>query len=563
MMQINIIFVFNVSMLEIFDSMKKVIIIISLFILCSCTPLEVRNLLKDVDSYIMERPDSASSVLESVDRTLLKTERSRAHHALLHAMALDKNYIDVTEDSIARVAVDYYSRKGPEKSKARAYYYLGIAYYYQKNYDKAILEFTKAEKVAEECDTLYWGMTKSIQARAYSATYNDIETLNCLQEAYDIYFSISDFFKLQSIQLKIANQFINQFEYNTADSLLTDLINSDLVDNIIKSEAINSYAYLKMIQPVRDPYKSIELYDSISQDNIMTNQDYWAYAFALSLVGRKAESDKIVIELTSADTTSSAPYWLYLINKYQGNTAEALSYLEESGFNDNEVVTTALNQSLSLAQRDYYESQTELAEYRVRNRTLMMLSLVIGIAFIATLTIVAIRKYIRTQKEEKERYIQYIDEISSQMQLLQQKADSIPVMKRKYLEFYKSKYENLRVLCDQYLQFEGRNGVEGKIYRQVVAMIDEIRNNSNEIAELENILNNDLDGIMSNLRNEIKMKEIDYRVFSYLVIGFDATTISRLLDTTVNIIYIRKSRIKHNIESSDAMHKAQFLDIIA
>ena len=543
--------------------MKKVIYIISLFLLCSCTPLEVRNLLKDVDSYIMERPDSALSVLESVDRNLLKTEKSRANHALLHAMALDKNYIDVTEDSIARVAVDYYSRKGPEKSKARAYYYLGIAYYYQKNYDKAILEFTKAEKVAEECDTLYWGMTKSIQARAYSATYNDIETLNCLQEAYDIYFSISDFFKLQSIQLKIANQFINQFEYNTADSLLTDLINSDLVDNIIKSEAINSYAYLKMIQPVRDPYKSIELYDSISQDNIMTNQDYWAYAFALSLVGRKAESDKIVIELTSADTTSSAPYWLYLINKYQGNTAEALSYLEESGFNDNEVVTTALNQSLSLAQRDYYESQTELAEYRVRNRTLMMLSLVIGIAFIATLTIVAIRKYIRTQKEEKERYIQYIDEISSQMQLLKKKADSIPVMKRKYLEFYKSKYENLRVLCDQYLQFEGRNGVEGKIYRQVVAMIDEIRNNSNEIAELENILNNDLDGIMSNLRNEIKMKEIDYRVFSYLVIGFDATTISRLLDTTVNIIYIRKSRIKHNIESSDAMHKAQFLDIIA
>ena len=543
--------------------MKKVIYIISLFLLCSCTPLEVRNLLKDVDSYIMERPDSALSVLESVDRNLLKTEKSRAQHALLHAMALDKNYIDVTEDSIARVAVDYYSRKGPAKNKARAYYYLGIAYYYQNNYDKAILEFTKAEKVAEECDTLYWGMTKSIQARAYSATYNDIETLNCLQEAYDIYFSISDFFKLQSIQLKIANQFINQFEYNTADSLLTDLINSDLVDNIIKSEAINSYAYLKMIQPVRDPYKSIELYDSISQDNIMTNQDYWAYAFALSLVGRKAESDKIVIELTSADTTSSAPYWLYLINKYQGNTAEALSYLEESGFMDNEVVTTALNQSLSLAQRDYYESQTELAEYRVRNRTLMMLSLVIGIAFIAMLAIVAIRKYIRTQKEEKERYIQYIDEISSQMQLLQQKADSIPVMKRKYLEFYKLKYENLRVLCDQYLQFEGRNDVEGKIYRQVVAMIDEIRNNSNEIAELENILNNDLDGIMSNLRNEIKMKEIDYRVFSYLVIGFDATTISRLLDTTVNIIYIRKSRIKHNIESSDAVHRTQFMEMIS
>ena len=123
-------------------TMNRIIILISLLLLCSCTPLEVRNLLKDVDSYIMERPDSALTVLESVDRTLLKSERSRAHHALLHAMALDKNYIDVTEDSIAQVAVDYYSRKGPEKSKPRAYYYLGLAYYYQKDYDKAILEFT-------------------------------------------------------------------------------------------------------------------------------------------------------------------------------------------------------------------------------------------------------------------------------------------------------------------------------------------------------------------------------------------------------------------------------------
>lgn len=543
--------------------MKKVIYIISLFLLCSCTPLEVRNLLKDVDSYIMERPDSALSVLESVDRTLLKTERSRAHHALLHAMALDKNYIDVTEDSIARVAVDYYSRKGPEKSKARAYYYLGIAYYYQKDYDKAILEFTKAEKVAEKCDSLYWGMTKSAQAVSYGATYNNIEVLDCLLKAEEIYLGISDIKKVQSIKAKLSIIYISQFDFSKAEDLLLDLIKEEM-DESLKAQIYASYAYLKMVQPEREPEKSIEFYErSLSHSGVMKNQDYWAYAFALSLVGRDEESKEITDDLALTDTTSSAPYWLYLINKYQGNTAEALSYLEESGFMDNEVVTTALNQSLSLAQRDYYESQTELAESQLRNRTLMMFSLMIGIAFIAMLIIVSIRKYLRIQKEEKERYIQYIDEISSQMKLLQQKADSLPVMKRKYLEFYKSKYENLRVLCDQYLQFEGRNDAEGKIYRQVVSMVDEIRNDSNDVAELENILNNDLDGIMSNLRNEIKMKEIDYRVFSYLVIGFDATTISRILDTTVNIIYIRKSRIKHYIESSDAVHKTQFMEMIA
>ena len=544
--------------------MKKVIYIISLFLLCSCTPLEVRNLLKDVDTYIMERPDSALSVLESVDRNLLKTEKSRAQHALLHAMALDKNYIDVTEDSIARVAVDYYSRKGPEKSKARAYYYLGIAYYYQNNYDKAILEFTKAEKVAEECDSLYWGMTKDAQGHTYDITYNEIEVIKCFQKAYDIFIGLSDFDKARSIKFKLAQVYTGELEYEKADSILYDLSKDKGINDNLKLRVAASYAYLNTIKPEREISEAIKLYESVlNKEDILSVQDRWAYAFALSLVGRNEESKEITDNLILIDTTSSAPYWLYLINKYQGNTAEALSYLEESGFMDNEVVTTALNQSLSLAQRDYYESQTEQAEYRVRNRTLMMLSLVIGIAFIAMLAIVAIRKYIRTHKEEKERYIQYIDEISSQMQLLQQKADSLPVMKRKYLELYKSKYENFRVLCDQYLQFEGRNDAEGKIYRQVISMIDEIRKDSNNVAELENILNNDLDAIMSNLRSEIKMKEIDYRVFSYLVIGFDATTISRLLDTTVNIIYIRKSRIKHYIESSDAVHKTQFMDMIA
>jgi len=50
-------------------------------------------------------------------------------------MALDKNFIDVSDDSIARVAVDYYSRRGSDRHYARSLYYLGIAYFYQGAYD--------------------------------------------------------------------------------------------------------------------------------------------------------------------------------------------------------------------------------------------------------------------------------------------------------------------------------------------------------------------------------------------------------------------------------------------
>ena len=89
------------------------LIIATLGSILSCTSHNISRTLKNVESYIMERPDSALTVLESIERSSLKTQRNKAHHALLYAMALDKNYIDVTNDSIAQVAVDFYQKRGP------------------------------------------------------------------------------------------------------------------------------------------------------------------------------------------------------------------------------------------------------------------------------------------------------------------------------------------------------------------------------------------------------------------------------------------------------------------
>ena len=54
-------------------------------------------------------------------------------------MALDKNYIDVSDDSLALTALDYYDSRGDRKYKARSLYYLGLSYYYSQEYDKAII----------------------------------------------------------------------------------------------------------------------------------------------------------------------------------------------------------------------------------------------------------------------------------------------------------------------------------------------------------------------------------------------------------------------------------------
>ena len=192
-----------------------------------------------------------------------------------------------------------------------------------------------------------------------------------------------------------------------------------------------------------------------------------------------------------------------------------------------------------------------------------MTSVVTICLLILALGYFAVSKYVRKQINEKDRYINYADEVSRQLKALQIEADAMPALKRKYIELYKDKFESLRVLCDNYLLYQDRTDAEKKMYSRVVTMINEIRGDKSSIGELESILDKDLDGLMTALRSEIKAKEVDYSIYAYSIIGFDATTISNLLDLSVNQVYIRKSRIKRQIENSDSENKSRFLEMLS
>lgn len=539
--------------------MKRLSLIIFLIMaFTSCASYDVENILNDVDSYIMERPDSALLVLESIKREELKSERIKAHHALLYSMALDKNYIDVKDDSIAMVAVNYYSKHGSGKNKARAYYYLGNVYYYRKEYDRAIVEFSKAEELAEIYDSLYWGMTKDAQAHSHQANYNEVESLNCFLKAYEIFSGLSDFNRTQSVKANLASVYTSQFEYTKAENLLVELLNTDGLKESTRINSLCYYAYLKVIKPDSELDDAVKLYDKVVEYNNMMIQDYWAYAYALNQIGRMEESEKFIEHLTAIDTTTTASYWLYRISKKNGDLASALSYLEESNFKDNEVITEALSQSLSIVQRDYYESQSEILGLKAKNRTLISLSLILFISLMVITFII----YVKRQNEEKDRYIQYAEEVSRQLK--HYKEDVYSLLQKKYISLYKSRYETIGILFEQYTNSTGRIDAERQIYKKVVSLIDELRNEIDNGEGFENILNADLDGIMDKLRREVpKLNKKDCILFGYFSLGFDPTIISHFMNTSINTIYIRKSRMKKSIEESRAAHKSEFLEILS
>ena len=450
------------------QAMRKILVAVLAVICLGCTSVDVRKSLEDVESYIMERPDSALAVLDSMDRSLLSSDRTRAHHALLYAMALDKNFIDVSDDSIARVAVDYYSRRGSDPHHARSLYYLGIAYFYQGAYDKAILELTKAEEVARECDSLYWGMTKAFQSRVNNVTYNSKEELNCLLEAYTIYEAISDTFKAHATTLSLAKLYSASFKFDDSERLFFSLIESPDVDGLIKPYALSGFAFMNVARDKSDV--ALKIYEDLIREGstVMTKQDYWAYAYALCVSGKDKEADDLVRDLDKE--TTSALYWQYRICDERGQYEKALRYLEQSGYNDNKIIEEALNQSLSLTQRNYYETQYELAGYKVKNRTKTVVLVIIISALFACIILWSASVRIKRQREEKERYLQYADEICRQLEA--SKREDYPSLKKKYLDLYKTRFETIGALYEQYSLSFGKDNAEHLIYEKVVTMVE-------------------------------------------------------------------------------------------
>ena len=83
---------------------------------------KVRPILDRAEMCMESHPDSAFVALDSLDRRLLDTPELRARHALLYSQALEKCGIEIYNDSIIHIALDYYASIGDSENtqKARA-----------------------------------------------------------------------------------------------------------------------------------------------------------------------------------------------------------------------------------------------------------------------------------------------------------------------------------------------------------------------------------------------------------------------------------------------------------
>ncbi|WP_291530696.1 tetratricopeptide repeat protein [Bacteroides sp. UBA939] len=125
--------------------------LIGFLFLNSCTQRHnPYTLLVQADSLMEEYPDSALHILQNIEPQQLNAQADQAYYALLLTQARDKNYIVQTNDSLIRIAVQYYNSIGDASMQAEAHYYWGCIWRDKGHHLKAIEKYHEAQVLGKK-----------------------------------------------------------------------------------------------------------------------------------------------------------------------------------------------------------------------------------------------------------------------------------------------------------------------------------------------------------------------------------------------------------------------------
>lgn len=543
------------------------------FLLVSCDNRQTKSLLQDVETYIQERPDSALRVLRKVDSLTLNTKALRARYSVLFAMALDKNYIDTTALSILEPTVAYYEKFGSPKDKMLSYYYLGRIYSNRKDYPNAVIFYSQALRESSEYDYYHRGLIYAASADAYNASFNDEEELRNTILAYECFEKIGD--KDLDLSLyKVAQAYHNNERFDVADSLYSLVYSGKNSTSRLALYAMEDLVSNDLYQEKQDVERDLELLEYVAEHRgNLSLESYYEYAYLLLLAGKESEAENILSQLSNREANGKTMEIRYRIAECKGQNEEALALLKSMLSHQNDVVKKKLAQSVFKAQSDYYRLTAEVSEQKstISNQRSIII-LITGLMIIALLYVIFMKRK-STLIREKDRLTQAVEESERLLETVRNRAneekserekdildlksrnereqDKIKDLREMYVALYQKRFSEIGKYYDA-ASSHRLESIKEKAYHDVIsstqALFEEIASGSEGQKKFEARINADLDDIVSKIRSDFpKLKDDDIRFICYLIVGFDTSTISFLMDISKENVRVKKHRLREKL----------------
>ena len=557
--------------------------------LSSCASRKTAATLNDVETYIQERPDSALATIRAIDTTTLRTRELRAHYALLHAMALDKNWIDTTDVGVVMPAVEYYARHGTADQKMKAYYYLGRIYENQGDNNEAILSYTLADEISTGAkDLRLKGLLKMSLSRIYSIAHQTDKALDYALLGISLFQSDGDTLHYNSAFGRLAMLYQEKKEWRTADSLYTIAVRLAEKDTVSMSLYLSHYASMKVVQPSADPQAAIALLKRKSSEykRNLTLKDYGVYAFASAMLGDDKTCDDILamIQKQSAERRKETSFLEYRIARFRGDYPLAIELFNASFNDQNEMVDQLLNRSVNQTLGEYYENQAIQTKHQSQIQQLVWAVVLLSVIITGGLVLFIIKRKHKREKEEAERLIQLSEEsnqllknmtadLETKVAMLESTSNAltsemqtkIESLQQLYGQLFKGQFSTISELCKTYLRTMGKGEDFSKeqIYNKVKDMLEYISDDKELHAQFEAQIDKKLDNIISHLKADLgEMSQLDERFLCYTIAGFDSRTIATLLGLSLANVYTKKSRLKDRIYELDSPYKEFYVQVI-
>lgn len=258
----------------------KTLLFVLLFLLTSCYGGSGLRQLRDIESILQENPDSALTMLQELDKSTIRSSKETAYYALLTSAALDKNYIDVSSDTLINKAVKYYSIRNDIRHRMMAYYYQGLVHKNADMYNDAVISMEKAETDALALnDDFYLGLIYRNKSIIFNNTNNNPGAIENIKKAISHFSNIGKERYVYYAKLDLAIFYDNDQNYEAATNCISEIKKYPEIE----SQCMKLEAGIAVKQG-KDPRYAISLYKKIP-DSSLNLHDCALYALALQRDG--------------------------------------------------------------------------------------------------------------------------------------------------------------------------------------------------------------------------------------------------------------------------------------
>lgn len=529
------------------------ILLVSVLISCQAS---VKQHLDLAEAYMDTRPDSSLAILQSIGKDELRTKRLQARHALLTSMALDKNYIDVTDDSIISKAVSFYSRKKASNELMKSWYYQAIVNKNAGNYPAAIVSLEMAERAATEKKNYHLlGLIYRNKADIFSLTNNTSDALVFYKKSVEAFEANGD--SLYSVYGKysLAASYLNNREIEASINQLKELQRMNLSPSLrIRSNLC--YA-CNLVEQGDSLGKAILIFKQTPESHFHV-LDYGLYAVALYNTGHKDSAqywfEKGYAAFNNREMKASLEY-LHSTIAYKTGDYKLAYQLEDNALHVQDSLTRVLlQQSLNNAQRDYYRAQMLLQEGIIKRQRY-------GIIYGCCFAILLLSIFFLFGRQRRQKADSLAKEQMAQLTLRQEntiQSNAILVG-----AFVKEKMMRLYHLSEDYFKEEDPTLKEHS-FSEFKKSLRELRKNDGFYQSLEVDLNRYCNGVFDKLLNQVpEIRGDNRRLAALFFSGLPGEWIQILGDKhSAGSVRTSRSRLRSIIKDAHAADENTFLEML-